>query len=398
MTPIKVHKLIWAKVFTMAVSLASAFTLNAAASASVDERIKVAEGITLSQFATVPNARQMALTSNGSIFVGSRKLGKIHGVSPNGRVWELASGLNMPSGVALDSQGSLYVAAVNRIYKVKGAAKALDSAVEQAPQLNFEILIDALPSAQHHGWKAITLSPDEKSLIVPVGAPCNICLVYPESGKQPYGTVLRVDVAKLNQGDLSYDFLATGVRNSVGMDFHPISGELWFSDNGRDMMGDDMPPCEINRIDDRAELPRHYGYPFIHGNPNKGGTFEPQSDIAKFKPKNTQFVDPVVEIQAHSAPLGIHFYRGSHPLLKGALLVAEHGSWNRSSPVGYRVSAYWFDEQNNMKKHEVLADFLTLSGDKLGRPVDFVETPEGHILVSDDAKNRLWKLQLEPAG
>ncbi|EAT11113.1 sorbosone dehydrogenase family protein [Bermanella marisrubri] len=365
---------------------------------AVDSRIEVMAGLTLSEFADVPNARQMAQTQSGDIVVGSRKLGKVHGISEQGEVFVLADELFMPSAVAIDSQNRLYIAAVNSIYRVDN----LDRIFEQRkPVSRLNVLADGLPDASHHGWKAITLSPDESTLVVPVGAPCNICLVHPESGQQPFGTILAINKSKLDQGQLAYDLMATGVRNSVGMDFHPKTGDLWFSDNGRDWMGDDMPPCEINRIPQSALTKgNHYGYPFIHGHPQKGGALEPQDDIRARMP-DKQFINPLVEIQAHSAPLGIHWYRGSGEqamdALKGALLVAEHGSWNRSSPVGYRVSAYWFDRNHEVTEHKVLVDFLTDNDDKLGRPVDFLELANGDVLISDDAGNKIWRLSAATA-
>lgn len=365
---------------------------------AIDSRIEVMPGLTLSEFAEVPNARQMAQTRTGHIVVGSRKLGKVHGISQQGEVFVLADELFMPSAVAIDSQDRLYIAAVNSIYRVD----SLDQAFKQKkPLTKLNALTTDLPDASHHGWKAITLSPDESTLVVPVGAPCNICLVYPESGQQPFGTILAVNKNKLDKGQLAYDFMATGVRNSVGMDYHPKTGDLWFSDNGRDWMGDDMPPCEINRIPQSALTKgNHYGYPFIHGDPQEGGALEPKDDIRARMP-DKQFINPLVEIQAHSAPLGIHWYRGSAEkamdVLKGALLVAEHGSWNRSSPVGYRVSAYWFDKNHQVTEHKVLVDFLTDNDDKLGRPVDFLELANGDVLISDDAGNKIWRLSAATA-
>lgn len=342
----------------------------------------VLDGFKLSQFARVVNARQMALSENGTVFVGSRNAGKVHAILPSGQVKQIASGLNMPSGLALNKHGDLYIVAVNRIYLLEDAQQAV-----MKKSAGLKLLNDELPNKSHHGWKFIDFDPKSGNLIVPVGAPCNVCLVYPESGNEPFGTLLSLNTQALNQGRLEYEILATGVRNSVGFDWHPESKQLWFTDNGRDWMGDDTPPCEINRLTDVASgRPQHFGFPFKHGDIS-----ETDSDILSAKPSDFSYVSPMVKIQAHSAPLGMMFYTGDNPNLKGALLVAEHGSWNRTKPVGYRLSAYWF-KGDKVMKHQVLIDWL-VEGNKLGRPVDIVQTRDGALLISDDAGGLVWKLE-----
>jgi glucose/arabinose dehydrogenase len=345
---------------------------------------EVATGFTLSQWAKVPNARQMALSENGTLFVGSRQAGQVHAVLPDGEVKRLASGLTMPSGLALNAQGDLYIAAVNGLYRLKNAQTQV-----KKENVRLELLNDDLPSATHHGWKFIDFDPVTQELVVPVGAPCNVCLVYPQSGKEPYGTILALNTQALNKGELSYRILAQGVRNSVGFAWHPKSQELWFTDNGRDHLGDDLPPCEVNRI---AKVGEHYGFPFRHGE-----IPEPDSEILAKQPDPFVYRAPVIAIQAHSAPLGMAFYQGdlpdSLPTLNGAMLVAEHGSWNRSSPVGYRLSAYWL-ENEKVLKHEVLVNWL-VKGKKLGRPVDVLTYHDGSLLISDDAKGVIWQLSAD---
>ncbi|NVK37820.1 MAG: PQQ-dependent sugar dehydrogenase [Gammaproteobacteria bacterium] len=342
--------------------------------------VEVADGFTLSQWAQVPNARQMALSTNGTLFVGSRALGKVHAVLPNGRVEVIARDLTMPSGLALRSNGDLYVAAVNTLYRLPQAQEQVITNNRQWQRLN-----DELPDASHHGWKFIDFDPVNGDLVVPVGAPCNVCLVYPESGQAPFGTILSLDVEALNRGQLKYEILAKGVRNSVGFAWHPESRELWFTDNGRDWMGDDVPPCEVNRISTRGE---HFGFPFRHGRYK-----ETEASILKQIPQNFTYTPPVIEIQAHSAPLGMDFYQGNIESLKGALLVAEHGSWNRSTPVGYRLSAYWL-EGSRVIRHRVLVNWL-VDGRKLGRPVDVQTLGDGSVLISDDAGGIIWQLQAQ---
>lgn len=341
---------------------------------------EVAKGFTLSQYAAVPNARQMAISENGTLFVGSRNDGEVHAVLPNGNVKRIAKDLTMPSGLALNDKGDLYISAVNKIYRVKGAQKQVSA---KPDNVSLELLIDSLPSESHHGWKFISFDPKTKRLVVPVGAPCNVCLVYPQT-QQPFGTLLSLNINALEQGKLEYDVLAKGVRNSVGFDWHPHTGELWFTDNGRDWFGDDFPPCEINRI---QKVGQHFGFPFKHGQMD-----ETDEDILQAKPKGFQYTPPVISIQAHSAPLGMMFYQGSIERLQGAMLVAEHGSWNRTKPVGYRLSAYWLDGEKILK-HEVLVNWL-IRGKKLGRPVDIELAQDGSLFISDDAGDAIWRLSV----
>ena len=338
---------------------------------------EVTKGFELSKYAEVPNARQMALSDNGTLFVGSRSDGEVHAVLPNKEVKRIAQDLNMPSGLALNQKGDLYIAAVNKIYRLVNAERAIIK-----DDVKLEQLIDGLPDDSHHGWKFISFDPSGNHLFVPVGAPCNVCLVYPQTQK-PYGTILSLDAGALDKKQLKYDIVAQGVRNSVGFDWHPSTGDLWFTDNGRDWFGDDFPPCEINRIQQKAE---HFGFPFKHGDMD-----ETDDDILKARPKDFRYTSPVISIQAHSAPLGMMFYTGPIKALKGALIVAEHGSWNRTKPVGYRVSAYWL-EGERIKKHQVLVNWL-IRGKKLGRPVDIEMAKDGSLFISDDAGDAIWQLK-----
>ncbi|SHH95081.1 PQQ-dependent sugar dehydrogenase [Ferrimonas marina] len=320
----------------------------------------------------VENARQMAWGDKGTLFVGSRRAGKVHAIIDSNqdghpdKVTVLAEDLTLPSGLAF-KDGALYVAAVSTIYRWS------DIEAKLADKPKPEVVYDQLPEDIHHGWKYIDFAPDGR-LVVPVGAPCNIC-----DRELPYATILALD---LETGER--EVLAKGVRNSVGFDFHPQSGELYFSDNGRDHMGDDMPPCEINHL---TEVGSHFGYPYWHG----GVIEDPEYPIpASLKGK---MVDPIAQLQAHVAPLGVHFYRGEQfpAPWRGALLIAEHGSWNRSSKVGYRISALTFDGSDN-SGYTVLVDGWLDGEEALARPVAFLPHPDGSILISDDDKGRIYRL------
>lgn len=322
--------------------------------------------------ASVPNARQLALGPEGVVFAGSREAGAVHAlVDEDGdrvaeRVHVIASDLYMPSGVAW-RDGSLYVAEVHRVLRYDGLAARLDA--PPAPV----VVTDRLPMRRHHGWKFIAFGPDGY-LYVPVGAPCNVCEV-----EAPFGTLLRMRP----DGSDSAVF-ASGIRNSVGFDWRPGTGELWFTDNGRDWLGDDLPPCELNRAP-RAGL--HFGFPYVHG------TDVPDPDFGGERPPG-EFVAPVHELGAHVAPLGIEFYRGERfpDAYHGALFVVEHGSWNRSRKVGYRVMVARIGGDGEVLSYE---PFLTgfLRGEAvLGRPADIEMLPDGSLLVSDDQRGAVYRV------
>ena len=316
----------------------------------------------------VPNARQMALADSGTLFVGTRRLGKVHAVVPgegDPEVVTIAAGLTMPSGVALVG-GDLYVAALHRVLRYAD----IEQTFRDEPEA--EIVTDALPDRRHHGWKYLSVGPDG-FLYVPVGAPCNICL----SEDERFASILRMDP---KTGETTV--YAHGVRNSVGMAWHPETKKMWFTDNGRDMLGDDVPPEEINIV---AEPGAHYGYPHIHGAAIPDPRFGAGHAAADYVP-------PVVEIQAHAAALGVDFYTGdAFPAeYQGALFVAEHGSWNRSSKVGYRVSVVRFDGGG-----PAYAPFIDiwLDGERAsGRPNDVLAAPDGSLLISDDQGGRIYRV------
>ena len=319
----------------------------------------------------VPSARQMALAGSGTLFVGSMRTGKVYAVMLDDgwpeepAVVVVDEGLTMPSGLLLHD-GDLYVAALNRVLRYPDIETTFRAKPE--PQL----VTDALPDKRHHGWKSISVGPDGH-LYVPVGAPCNICL----SEDPRFASILRMDP---NTGATTV--YANGVRNSVGMAWHPRSGELWFSDNGRDMLGDDVPPEEINRVTTPGA---HYGYPHIHGAAIPDPRFGDGHDPA-------DYVAPEFEIQAHAAALGMAFYTGAMfpPEYAGALFIAEHGSWNRSAKVGYRVSVLRFEEGG--PEYAPFVD-VWLDGQKsTGRPNDVLVAADGSLLISDDQGGRIYRV------
>jgi len=323
---------------------------------------------------SVPNARQMALGPPGVVFVGSLSEGKVYAVVDRDgdhraeKVYVLASGLTMPSGLAF-RDGALYVAAVNRILKFPDVARDLDKPPKP------EVVSEAYPGDRHHGWKFIAFGPDGK-LYVPVGAPCNVCEV---SGL--HATITRMDVAGGKP-----EIVARGVRNSVGFDFHPRTRELWFTDNGRDWLGDDQPPDELNHLSKAGE---HFGFPFCHGD----GIKDPEHNGGK---ACSEFTAPARLLGPHVAAIGMRFYTGSmFPAeYRNSVFIAEHGSWNRSKPVGYRVSFVKIEDGKAVSYEPFAAGWLK-GNTASGRPADVLVMPDGALLVSDDKAGRIYRISYE---
>src|SRR5207302_1468913 len=312
----------------------------------------------------VPGARQMAVGPAGVVFVGSRSEGKVYAlVDRDGdnrvdQVLVVASGLNSPSGIAF-RDGALYVGAVNRILRSRDVARDL------AGPPKAEVASDAYPSDAHHGWKFIAFGPDGK-LYVPVGAPCNICEPDPDR----YALISR-----MNPDGSGYEIVARGVRNSVGFDWDPMSHQLWFTDNGRDWVGDDQPPDELNHA---PKLGMHFGYPYCHG-----GTI-PDPEYGNKRPCS-EFTPPVVNLGPHVASLGMRFYTGKMfpQKYQNQIFIAEHGSWNRSKKIGYRITSVVQDEPGHLR-YSVFAEGWLQGQEAWGRPVDVLVMPDGALLVSDD--------------
>ena len=320
----------------------------------------------------VPGARQLAETESGLLLVGSLRQGNLYAVTTGldgmVEVVTFAQGLTLPSGLVLIGP-DLYVAALDRVLRYR----SIEQTFRDNPQP--EIVTDALPDKRHHGWKYLSVGPDG-FLYVPVGAPCNIC----ESEDPRFASILRMDP---ETGETTV--FAAGVRNSVGMDWHPDTGELWFSDNGRDWLGDDEPAEEINRVTNAGA---HYGYPYVHAGDILDPKFGDGHDPADYVP-------PEIKIQAHSAALGLAFYTGSQfpDSYRNALFIAEHGSWNRSSKVGYRVSVVRFGDSGPV--YEPFLD-LWLKDEKVsGRPNDVLVSKDGSLLISDDKVGAIYRVSYQ---
>lgn len=340
----------------------------------------------------VPNARQMALSPAGTLFVGTRSKGSVYAI-PNALttissistasnrpaslpVITIAQDLTLPSGLVMHGD-DLLVGAVSKILRFKDIEQHLAS---NAP---YQVVTDELPNKTHHGWKYLSMGPDG-FLYVPVGAPCNIC----ESKDPRFASILR-----MNPKNGASTIYAAGIRNTVGLAWHPQTQQLWFSENGRDMLGDDVPPEEINQITAPSQ---HFGYPYIHAGNLPDPEFGADADPAEYQ-------GPEASFQAHSAPLGIAFYDGTQfPVeYRQALLIAEHGSWNRSKKVGYRISLLQTGSSGQNKAEAATVEpFITgwLDGeDNWGRPNDVLVTPDGSLLISDDQAGAIYRVSYQPA-
>ncbi len=340
------------------------------------DKLKLPAGFSISVYAEVEDARSMAISPSGTLFVGNKDSDKVYALKDTDgdfkadKKWVLAKGLNMPNGVAFKG-GDLYIAEVNRILKIQGVESKLSNPGEPV------VVYDKYPKDGHHGWKYIAFGPDGK-LYVPVGAPCNIC-----EPKSPYASITRI-----NPDGSGMEIFASGVRNTVGFTWKPDTNEMWFTDNGRDMMGDDVPPCELN-LAPKAGM--HFGYPYCHG-----GTIK-DPDFGDRKPCS-DFTKPAQNLGPHVAPLGLKFYTGNmFPApYRGNLFIAEHGSWNRSKGAGHTGHRLVFlkVDNNQVKSYE---PFITgwLEQDKWtswGRPVDVLVLADGSMLISDDKAGVIYRV------
>jgi glucose/arabinose dehydrogenase len=359
----------------MGLGMALALAVCSAFAAPSVEGVKLPPGFHIEVWAEgLPLAREMAVGSRGTVFVGSMRFGgtvadKVYVVrTVNGKrqVSTLLSGLNNPNGVALRN-GSLYVAEVNRITRYDDIESHLDNPPKP-------VVITRLPTAQHHGWRYIAFGPDDK-LYVPIGAPCNVC----DKDAEGYARILRMDPDGKNR-----ETIAHGVRNSVGFAWQPKTNKLWFTDNGRDMLGDNVPDCELNRLDKAGD---HFGFPFCHA----GSVADPE--FGKLG-SCSQAIAPALKLGPHVAPLGIRFYTGAQfPAgFRNTAFIAQHGSWNRSTPIGYRIMQVKLDG-NQVTGYEPFATgWLRPDGKVTGRPVDLQLLRDGSMLVSDDQEGAIYRI------
>jgi len=332
------------------------------------ERLKLPPGFQIGVYAHVPGARSLALGKDGTVFVGTMRTGKVYAlVSGAGgtQVLTIASGLNTPNGVAY-RDGALYVAEIDRVLRYDG----IDTRLHDPPMPM--VVTDRFPKDGHHGWKYIAFGPDGK-LYVPVGAPCNVC-----EPDERYAMLSR-----MSPDGTGYEVFARGIRNTVGFDWHPVTKELWFNDHGRDMMGDDMPSCELNHAP-RAGM--HFGFPYCH----QGDAPDPEFGA---KHACSEFTPPVLKQGGHVAPDGLKFYTGTMfpPEYANRLFIAQHGSWNRTRKNGYRVMMVTLDG-SKVAKYEPFVEGWLSNEQHWGRPVDLLVMQDGSLLISDDFAGVVYRV------
>jgi len=340
-------------------------------------KIRLPPGFSIELLARVPNAREMAFGQDGVLYIGSQGAGKVYALELDkdyhaGTLHVIAQGLNMPVGVAWRA-GSLYVSAVSRILRFDHIAQHLDSA--PAP-----VVVNAsFPTATHHGWKFIAFGPDGW-LYVPVGAPCNICEPDPDR----YANIMRMqpDGSQLQT-------YARGVRNTVGFDWQPGTNELWFTDNGRDELGDDSPPDELNHA---PHAGMHFGYPYCHG----GTIADPEFGS---KHACSEFTAPAQNLGPHVASLGMQFYTGAQfpEHYRGQIFIAEHGSWNRTHKIGYRITLVQL-QNGHAISYEPFATGWLQGETPWGRLVDVLTLPDGSLLISDDFAGAIYRVRYSAAA
>jgi len=337
------------------------------------DKIKLPPGFKISVYAEVPRARSMTLSPNGTLFVGNMGGNKVYAVVDENKdgvadkVYVVAKGLNTPNGVAFHN-GSLFIAEISRILRLDNIESHLTDAPEPV------VVYDKYPTDGHHGWKFIAFGPDGK-LYVPVGAPCNVC----EQDNTVYASITR-----MNPDGTGMEIFAKGIRNTVGFDWDPVTKELWFTDNGRDNMGDNVPEDELNHA---PQPGMHFGFPYCH----QGNVLDPEYG----KGKNcSDYTPPAKTLGPHVAALGMRFYTGNMfpGDYKNAIFIAKHGSWNRSIPIGYEVSVAKLNGNNVTEYTPFATGWLRPDHSVIGRPVDVQQMPDGSLLVSDDYNGAIYRI------
>lgn len=333
--------------------------------------IKLPAGFKIAVFASgIPDARSMTLGDNGTLFVGSRQAGKVYAITGQTQATQvrvIASGLDQPNGVAF-RDGSLYIAEQTRIIRMDN----IEANLANPPRA--VVVNSSFPSQPLHGWKFIRFGPDGK-LYVPIGVPCDICQINPNS----YGMI-----ARMNPDGSQLEQYVNGIRNTVGFDWQPGTNTLWFTDNGNDKMGDNIPPDTLN------EAPQpglNFGFPFCHAASIPDPSFSAGHQCSEFTP-------PAQLLGPHVAALGMRFYTGSMfpDTYKNQIFIAEHGSESRSVPIGYRVTLVTLDSNGKATAYQPFAEGWLQGRSAWGRPVDVQVMPDGALLVSDDTANAIYRI------
>lgn len=367
----KLRGLSWLSCGVFALSLSGC--PNVAKDAEIDlSSVQLPPGFSISIYANnLLGARSLARGPAGTVFVGTRDYGVVYALTDSDgdgradKTYTLINNLEAPNGVAVHD-GALYVAEVRRILRFPEIETHLDNPMPVVINADF-------PTDGHHGWKYLRFGPDGK-LYVPIGVPCDLC-----ERDDPYGTMMR-----LNSDGSGLEVFARGLRNSVGFDFHPQTGELWFTENGADRLGNDEPPDELNAATGAG---MHFGFPYCHGGDLEGG----------FGRVCAEFTPPRRKLGAHVAALGMTFYTGNmFPAeYRNRIFIAEHGSAHRGDYLGYRVMQVRLDGEN-APTYEPFADGFLRDGESFARPVDVMVMPDGALLLSDDRSGTIYRITYRP--
>lgn len=350
-----------------------AFPIPTAADQLPIGKIKLPPGFKAEVWASgILDARGLRQGDRGTVFVSSLFVaGKVYAVVDQGgkrSVKTIAEKLFLPNGIEFH-QGALYVATPKDITRYDQIEANLDSPPKPV------MVYDKLPGQVPHGWKFIKVGPDGK-LYVPIGAPCNIC--QPPEG---FAKIIR-----MNLDGTGVEDVAIGVRNTVGFDFDPKDGSLWFTDNQRDWLSEDLPLDELNHVTQPGGQ-QHFGYPYCHS----GEFTDPEFGWGR---KCSDYTPPVAKLGAHAAPLGMRFYNGKMfpKPYQGAIFIARHGPWNRTQKYAADVVVAWPDGKGGIAKWEPFMTGLVENNQYLGRPVDVLVMKDGSLLVSDDHNGAIYRI------
>ncbi len=333
-------------------------------------QLKLPKGFKLDVYASgIANARSLRVGDKGTVFVSNRQLDKVYAIAERNGKREtkvIASGLDRPNGLAF-LNGTLYIGEGTKISKLEKIEDLLDNPPQPV------VIYDDLPNHQSHGWKFIAIGPDSK-LYINVGAPCNIC-IPPEENAQ---------IRRINLDGSGAEVFARGVRNSVGFDWHPVTKELYFTDNGRDWLSEDLPEDELNRV---VQAGQHFGFPYCHQ-----GNFTDRE--VGWGRSCEEFVKPVALLGPHSAALGMRFYTGRmFPAeYHNAIFIARHGSWNKTKKIGGDVVVAKLNKDGSVKALEPFLTGFLQNNEYSGRPVDVHVLKDGSLLVSDDYAGAIYRV------
>jgi glucose/arabinose dehydrogenase len=332
-------------------------------------KLKLPKGFHIEVYASgIPNARSLRIGDKGTVFVGSRLLDKVTAITEkDGKrtAKTLVSGLYRPNGLAY-LNGTLYIAELSKISRIDNVEDNLDN-----PKLT--MIYDDLPKDEAHGWKFIAIGPDNK-LYVPVGQPCNNCIPSDRHGQ----------IRRMNLDGTGAEVIARGVRNTVGFDWNPATKELYFTDNSRDWMSEDLPNDELNRV---TKVGQHFGSPYCY----QGNVPDPEFGWGH---SCSDYVPPVALMGPHAASLGMRFYTGTmFPAeYRGAILVARHGSWNKTNKFGGDIALVKLNKDGSVKSVEPFITGFLVDNKYIGRPVDVQPMKDGSVLISDDYAGAVYRV------